>query len=164
MKLTSKGRYAVMAMADLAKMNAKQPTSLSEISLRQGISLSFSLLFAPQTETISQLWQECCQVLDMWLANKKLTTTCTSLGRYKSHPQMEGFWRRYWARWPRQPVCQGRWFSAENRPSKWVSNTNWSLSLNHCKISPKLFTQTCRWRERHPLLEDWLLRFWGIQK
>ena len=41
MKLTSKGRYAVMAMADLAKNNTKDPTSLSEISLRQGISLSF---------------------------------------------------------------------------------------------------------------------------
>ena len=41
MKLTSKGRYAVMAMADLAKNNAEKPTSLSEISLRQGISLSF---------------------------------------------------------------------------------------------------------------------------
>ena len=41
MKLTSKGRYAVMAMADLAKNNIKEPTSLTEISLRQGISLSF---------------------------------------------------------------------------------------------------------------------------
>ena len=41
MKLTSKGRYAVMAMADLAKSNVSTPTSLSEISLRQGISLSF---------------------------------------------------------------------------------------------------------------------------
>jgi Rrf2 family iron-sulfur cluster assembly transcriptional regulator len=41
MKLTSKGRYAVMAMADLAKINDKQPTNLSEISLRQGISVSF---------------------------------------------------------------------------------------------------------------------------
>ena len=41
MKLTNKGRYAVMAMADLAKINAKQPTSLTEISLRQGISISF---------------------------------------------------------------------------------------------------------------------------
>jgi len=41
MKLTSKGRYAVMAMADLAKINATQPTSLSEISFRQGISISF---------------------------------------------------------------------------------------------------------------------------
>ena len=41
MKLSSKGRYAVMAMADLAKNNIKEPTSLSEISLRQGISLSF---------------------------------------------------------------------------------------------------------------------------
>jgi len=41
MKLTSKGRYAVMAMADLAKNNVKEPTSLTEISLRQGISISF---------------------------------------------------------------------------------------------------------------------------
>ena len=41
MKLTSKGRYAVMAMADLAKNQVKEPTSLSAISLRQGISLSF---------------------------------------------------------------------------------------------------------------------------
>ncbi len=41
MKLTSKGRYAVMAMADLAKNNVREPTSLTEISLRQGISISF---------------------------------------------------------------------------------------------------------------------------
>ena len=41
MKLTTKGRYAVMAMADLAKHNANKPISLAEISLRQGISLSF---------------------------------------------------------------------------------------------------------------------------
>ena len=41
MKLTSKGRYAVMAMADLAKNNVKEPTSLTAISLRQGISISY---------------------------------------------------------------------------------------------------------------------------
>ena len=41
MKLTSKGRYAVMAMADLAKNNNSHPVSLTEISLRQGISISF---------------------------------------------------------------------------------------------------------------------------
>ena len=41
MKLTSKGRYAVMAMADLAKNNTEQPTCLTDISLRQGISVSF---------------------------------------------------------------------------------------------------------------------------
>ena len=41
MKLTSKGRYAVMAMADLAKNNVKKPTSLTEISLRQGISIDY---------------------------------------------------------------------------------------------------------------------------
>ena len=41
MKLSSKGRYAVMAMADLAKSNVKKPTSLAEISLRQGISIDY---------------------------------------------------------------------------------------------------------------------------
>ena len=41
MKLTSKGRYAVMAMADLAKNRVKKPTSLTEISLRQGISIAY---------------------------------------------------------------------------------------------------------------------------
>ena len=41
MKLTSKGRYAVMAMADLAKNDAKEPISLAEISLRQGISIDY---------------------------------------------------------------------------------------------------------------------------
>ncbi len=41
MKLTSKGRYAVMAMADLAKNKVKVPTSLTEISLRQGISIAY---------------------------------------------------------------------------------------------------------------------------
>jgi len=41
MKLTNKGRYAVMAMADLARNNAEKPISLTEISLRQGIPISF---------------------------------------------------------------------------------------------------------------------------
>ena len=41
MKLTSKGRYAVMAMADLAKNNVKKPTNLTAISLRQGISIAY---------------------------------------------------------------------------------------------------------------------------
>ena len=41
MKLTSKGRNAVMAMADLAKNDINKPINLTEISLRQGISISF---------------------------------------------------------------------------------------------------------------------------
>ena len=41
MKLTSKGRYAVMAMADLAKNHDPRPISLNEISLRQGISVLY---------------------------------------------------------------------------------------------------------------------------
>ncbi len=41
MKLTSKGRYAVMALADLAKFDLKKPISLRDISLRQDISLVY---------------------------------------------------------------------------------------------------------------------------
>ncbi len=41
MKLTTKGRYAVMAMADLALFSKEKPVSLNEISLRQNISLSY---------------------------------------------------------------------------------------------------------------------------
>ena len=41
MKLTNKGRYAVMAMADLASNAKNGPISLSEISLRQNISLAY---------------------------------------------------------------------------------------------------------------------------
>tara|TARA_B100001758_G_C17791343_1_gene294835 strand:+ start:54 stop:467 length:414 start_codon:yes stop_codon:yes gene_type:complete len=41
MKLTTKGRYAVMALADLAKFNDNSPVCLRDISLRQGISLLY---------------------------------------------------------------------------------------------------------------------------
>ena len=41
MKLTTKGRYAVMAMADLAVFKDSGPTSLTKISLRQNISLAY---------------------------------------------------------------------------------------------------------------------------
>ena len=41
MKLTSKGRYAVMALVDLARFNDFNPVSLRDISLRQGISLDY---------------------------------------------------------------------------------------------------------------------------
>ena len=41
MKLTTKGRYAVMAMADLALFKDRGPISLTDISLRQNISLAY---------------------------------------------------------------------------------------------------------------------------
>ena len=41
MKLTTNGRYAVMAMADLALFQNGKPVSLNDISLRQNISLSY---------------------------------------------------------------------------------------------------------------------------
>ena len=41
MKLTSKGRYAVTAILDLAFHSGAGPVSLSEISKRQNISLSY---------------------------------------------------------------------------------------------------------------------------
>ncbi len=41
MKLTSKGRYAVMALVDLARFDNINPVSLRDISLRQNISLDY---------------------------------------------------------------------------------------------------------------------------
>lgn len=41
MRLTTKGRYAVTAMLDLALHASDGPVSLSDISARQGISLSY---------------------------------------------------------------------------------------------------------------------------
>ena len=41
MRLTSKGRYAVMALVDLARFDGINPVSLRDISLRQGISLDY---------------------------------------------------------------------------------------------------------------------------
>ena len=45
MKLTTKGRYAVMAMADLAANQNNKPVSLTDISLRQNISQSYFFFF-----------------------------------------------------------------------------------------------------------------------
>ena len=41
MKITSKSRYAVMALVDLARFDNINPVSLRDISLRQNISLDY---------------------------------------------------------------------------------------------------------------------------
>ena len=41
MKLTTKGRYAIVAMIDIALYTSNTPISLSEISKRQNISLAY---------------------------------------------------------------------------------------------------------------------------
>ncbi len=41
MKLSTKGRYAVMAMVDLAHFSGGKPVALADIAARQGISLSY---------------------------------------------------------------------------------------------------------------------------
>ena len=41
MKLNTRGRYAVMALADMAKFDKQNPISLRDISLRQNISLVY---------------------------------------------------------------------------------------------------------------------------
>src|SRR5260370_15025871 len=41
MRLSTKGRYAVMAMVDLAQYSGGAPVSLAEIAERQEISLSY---------------------------------------------------------------------------------------------------------------------------
>ena len=47
MKLSTKGRYAVMAMVDLARHAQAKPVSLSDIATRQEISLSYLSSFSP---------------------------------------------------------------------------------------------------------------------
>jgi Rrf2 family iron-sulfur cluster assembly transcriptional regulator len=52
MRLTTKGRYAVTAMLDLAVHNTGGPIALADISERQGISLSYlEQLFAKLRKT-----------------------------------------------------------------------------------------------------------------
>ena len=41
MKLNTRGRYAVMALADMASFNRQNPVPLRDISLRQNISLVY---------------------------------------------------------------------------------------------------------------------------
>ena len=41
MKLNTRGRYAVMALADMASFDKQNPVSLRDISLRQNISLVY---------------------------------------------------------------------------------------------------------------------------
>ena len=41
MKLSTKSRYAVMALADIARFKNNEPISLRDVSIRQGISLVY---------------------------------------------------------------------------------------------------------------------------
>ena len=53
MKLNSKSRYAVMALADIANFNKKYPVPLRDISLRQNISLVYlEQIFSKLKKTI----------------------------------------------------------------------------------------------------------------
>ena len=41
MKLTTKGRYAVSALADIAAFSSSEPVALPDVALRQGISVGY---------------------------------------------------------------------------------------------------------------------------
>ncbi|MEX0644797.1 MAG: Rrf2 family transcriptional regulator, partial [Parvularculaceae bacterium] len=41
MKLTTKGRYAVAAMTDIATYGGAAPVAATEVALRQGISIAY---------------------------------------------------------------------------------------------------------------------------
>ena len=59
MRLTTKGRYAVTAMLDLAIHASGKPTVLADIARRQGISLSYlEQIFAPlrKRALVSRWW------------------------------------------------------------------------------------------------------------
>ena len=57
MKLSTKGRYAMIALTDLALQRQDSLTSLSDISKRQGISLAYlEQLFVNCGEMIWLTW------------------------------------------------------------------------------------------------------------
>ena len=75
MRLTSKGRYAVMALVDLARFNNINPVSLRDISLRQGISLDyleqiFSKLRKKKTNILSRTCDKPTLFLRIIINNK----------------------------------------------------------------------------------------------
>ena len=79
MKLTSKGRYAVMALVDLARFDSINPVSLRDISLRQGISLDYlEQIFSKLKK--SQASSDSIKSLDLMM---HWTTHCRSLTLYK---------------------------------------------------------------------------------
>ena len=53
MRLTTKGRYAVTAMLDLALHKSEGPVNLADISQRQAISLSYFLGSLPSAHLVS---------------------------------------------------------------------------------------------------------------
>ena len=55
MKITSRGRYAVLAMVDIAKHGESSPCSLAHISIRQNISLSYL------EQIFNRQWNGCFQ-------------------------------------------------------------------------------------------------------
>ena len=53
MKLNTRCRYAVMALADIATFNKQNPVSLRDVSLRQNISLVYlEQIFSKLKKTI----------------------------------------------------------------------------------------------------------------
>ena len=56
MRLNSKSRYAVMALADMARFNVNKPISLRDISLRQGISLQFLEQIFLKLKSVDQIF------------------------------------------------------------------------------------------------------------
>ena len=81
MKLTSKGRYAVMALVDLARFDNINPVSLRDISLRQGISLSFlEQIFLSLTSWLAPVL--CYTSEEAWLSYKDNKDTSIHLEQF----------------------------------------------------------------------------------
>ena len=73
MRLTTKGRYAVMAMVDLAKHSDGEPVALADVADRQGISLSY----------LEQLFQK----LRRAELVKKMSAARVAVTRYRKAPE-----------------------------------------------------------------------------
>ena len=66
MKITSKGRYAVLAMVDIAKFGEDAPCNLSHVSVRQNISLSYLEQIFNDLKSIRGKLDDISDVVNKW--------------------------------------------------------------------------------------------------
>ena len=66
MRLTTKGRYAVTAIVDLAKHSDGEPVALADVADRQGISLSY----------LEQLFQKLRRAELLKVSGGRVAVTC----------------------------------------------------------------------------------------
>ena len=102
MKLSTKGRYAVMAMADIALHTTGRPVPLGDVASRQGISQEYlEQLFAKLPRSYRRLTSRCrlpvARVMQSMVVSKAKNASPTSCGRHLAARSSASCPRSRWA-------------------------------------------------------------------